>query len=78
MRNTVVDGSSPILVAENISKAYGGTPVLSDLTFSAMPGDLTVVYGPPASGKSVLVRVLTGLEQPDYGTDHPARARRDA
>jgi ABC-type sugar transport system ATPase subunit len=67
MRNTVVDGGSPILVAENISKAYGGTPVLSDLTFSAMPGDLTVVYGPPASGKSVLVRVLTGLEQPDMG-----------
>ncbi|HEX2283130.1 MAG TPA: ABC transporter ATP-binding protein, partial [Thermomicrobiales bacterium] len=41
--------------------------VLSDLTFSAMPGDLTVVYGPPAAGKSVLVRVLTGLEQPDSG-----------
>ena len=52
---------------ENISKAYSGTPVLSDLTFTAMPGDLTVVYGPPAAGKSVLVRVLTGLEQPDSG-----------
>ena len=67
MRNTVVDSSSPILVVEDISKAYSGTPVLSDLTFSAMPGDLTVVYGPPAAGKSVLVRVLTGLEQPDSG-----------
>ena len=69
MRNTIVESgsSSPILVVENISKAYSGTPVLSDLTFSAMPGDLTVVYGPPAAGKSVLVRVLTGLEQPDSG-----------
>jgi ABC-type sugar transport system ATPase subunit len=67
MRNTVVDSSSPILVVENISKGYSGTPVLSDLTLAAMPGDLTVVYGPPASGKSVLVRVLTGLEQPDAG-----------
>jgi ABC-type sugar transport system ATPase subunit len=67
MTNTVVDRSSPILVVENISKAYSGTPVLSDLTLSAMPGDLTVVYGPPAAGKSVLVRVLTGLEQPDSG-----------
>ncbi|MCC2628291.1 MAG: putative transporter ATP-binding protein [Thermomicrobiales bacterium] len=69
MRNPVVESgsSSPILVVENISKAYRGTPVLSDLTFSAMPGDLTVVYGPPAAGKSVLVRVLTGLEQPDSG-----------
>jgi len=69
MRNPIVESSSssPILVVENISKAYSGTPVLSDLTFSAMPGDLTVVYGPPAAGKSVLVRVLTGLEQPDSG-----------
>ena len=69
MRNPVVESgsSSPILVVENISKAYRGTPVLSDLTFSAMPGDLTVVYGPPAAGKSVLVRVLTGLEHPDSG-----------
>jgi ABC-type sugar transport system ATPase subunit len=69
MRNPIVEStsSSPILAVENISKAYRGTPVLSDLTFSAMPGDLTVVYGPPAAGKSVLVRILTGLEQPDSG-----------
>jgi ABC-type sugar transport system ATPase subunit len=67
MKNSVVDSSSPILLVENISKAYSGRPVLSDLTLSAMPGDLTVVYGPPAAGKSVLVRVLTGLEQPDSG-----------
>jgi ABC-type sugar transport system ATPase subunit len=69
MRNPIVESSSssPILAVESVSKAYGGTPVLSDLTFSAMPGDLTVVYGPPAAGKSVLVRILTGLEQPDSG-----------
>jgi ABC-type sugar transport system ATPase subunit len=59
--------NAPILLMENISKTYSGTAVLSDLTISAMPGDLTVVYGPPAAGKSVLVRVLTGLEQPDTG-----------
>jgi len=59
--------STPILRMENVSKAYSGTPVLTDLTFTAMPGDLTVVYGPPASGKSVLVRVLTGLEKADSG-----------
>jgi ABC-type sugar transport system ATPase subunit len=28
---------------------------------------LTVIYGPPAAGKSVLVRILTGLEKPDAG-----------
>ena len=67
MRNPVLESDSPILLLENISKAYGGTAVLTDLSFSAMAGNLTVIYGPPASGKSVLVRVLTGLEQPNSG-----------
>jgi ABC-type sugar transport system ATPase subunit len=57
----------PILQMEQISKRYGRTLVLSDLSFTAATGDLTVVYGPPAAGKSVLVRVLTGLEKPDSG-----------
>ena len=67
MRNPAPQSDSPILFLENISKTYGGTAVLTDLNFSAIAGNLTVVYGPPASGKSVLVRVLTGLEQPDSG-----------
>lgn len=56
-----------ILQMEGISKAYNGTPVLSDLSLAALDGELTVVFGPPASGKSVLMRILTGLETPDAG-----------
>src|SRR3712207_864786 len=67
MRDSVHESDSAILQMESISKAYGGTSVLSDLTLTARSGNLTVVYGPPAAGKSVLVRVLTGLEQPDSG-----------
>src|SRR4051794_18467236 len=67
MKNPAPESDPPILLLENISKAYGGTAVLTDLSISARAGNLTVVYGPPASGKSVLVRVLTGLEQPDSG-----------
>ena len=58
---------TPILHLEGINKSYGRTPVLSDLSFTANEGELTVVFGPPASGKSVLVRILTGLEKPDAG-----------
>lgn len=67
MSASMVESSTPVLRMESVSKAYGGTPVLTDLTFVARTGDLTVVYGPPAAGKSVLVRVLTGLERPDSG-----------
>jgi ABC-type sugar transport system ATPase subunit len=52
---------------EHITKSYGQTQVLTDLTLAARSGELTVVYGPPASGKSVFVRILTGLEKPDSG-----------
>lgn len=52
---------------EGIDKSYGDTPVLIDLNLEARSDQLTVVYGPPASGKSVLVRLLTGLEKPDQG-----------
>ena len=67
MRSPSPAATEPVLHMEGIAKAYSGTPVLTDLNFSAQPGGLTVVYGPPASGKSVLVRVLTGLEHPDAG-----------
>jgi ABC-type sugar transport system ATPase subunit len=62
-----LEGGTPILLMEGIVKAYGATPVLTDVTLAARTGELTVVYGPPAAGKSVLVRVLTGLEAPDAG-----------
>lgn len=59
--------ATPILQFEQISKAYGNVPVLSGIDLTADTSDLTVVYGPPASGKSVLVRILTGLERADTG-----------
>lgn len=67
MNATTLDPGPPVLLMERVSKSYGGTPVLTDFTLSAMPGQLTVVYGPPAAGKSVFVRLLAGLEQPDAG-----------
>lgn len=60
-------GDEPILQFEQISKSYGNVPVLSGVDLTANAGDLTVVYGPPASGKSVLVRILTGLEHATSG-----------
>lgn len=61
------DDATPILRLEQVNKSYGNVPVLSDVDLAADPGNLTVVYGPPASGKSVLVRILTGLERADSG-----------
>ena len=57
----------PILVFQSIAKRYGRVEVLGDVSLAVAPGDFAVIYGPPASGKSVLMRLLMGLEQPDAG-----------
>lgn len=58
---------TPILEFRQITKRYGASSVLSGVTLSVEPGDFLVVYGLPSTGKSVLMRLLMGLEQPDSG-----------
>jgi len=69
---------------EGVSKAYRGTPALEQVDLDVSPGSFTVLCGPPRAGKSVLFRILVGLEQPDAGrilfngrdiTDTPAADR---
>lgn len=50
-----------------ISKSYGPTKALDALDLTVEAGSFTVVCGQPKSGKSVLFRLLVGLEQPDSG-----------
>ncbi|MCC6313510.1 MAG: ABC transporter ATP-binding protein [Thermomicrobiales bacterium] len=59
--------SDPILRFEGLSKRYGRQPVLRDVSLAVQTGSFTVVYGPPAGGKTVLLRILMGLEAPDSG-----------
>lgn len=56
-----------IVEFRNLAKRYGRHTVLDDVTLAVEPGDFLVVYGLPASGKSVLMRLLAGLEPPDAG-----------
>lgn len=55
------------LELRGISKRYGRKVVLDGLDLSLPAGRFSVVLGPPAGGKSVLMRLLIGLEQPDAG-----------
>ncbi len=58
----------PILAFSGITKSYGRTPVLRGVNLRIAPGEFTVIYGLPAAGKSVLMRILMGLEKPDAGS----------
>ena len=52
---------------EGLTKAYKGVLALDRVDLDVAPGSFTVLCGPPRSGKSVLFRLLVGLEQPDAG-----------
>jgi ABC-type sugar transport system ATPase subunit len=50
-----------------VSKTYSNRSVLEHIQLSAEKDDFMVVYGLPSSGKTVLLRLLMGLEEPDAG-----------
>ncbi len=50
-----------------VEKTLGGQPVLQGLDFSAPAGKLTTIIGKSGEGKSVLLKHMIGLLQPDRG-----------
>ena len=51
----------------SVSKVYHRQPVLKDITFVVEAGTFAVIFGPPGCGKSIILRLLTGLEKPSTG-----------
>lgn len=57
-----------MLDVKNISKSFGATRVLEDISFSLEQGETVAVIGASGSGKTTLLRCLTYLEKADKGT----------
>jgi ABC-type lipoprotein export system ATPase subunit len=61
-----------LLALQSVSKTYpraaGPRQVLSDVTLELSRGELAVVWGLKGSGRSTLLRIAAGIEQPDSGT----------
>ena len=56
-----------ILQVEHISKSFGNTEVLRDVSFSLEKGEVVSIIGSSGSGKTTLLRCLNFLETPDQG-----------
>ena len=52
---------------ENVTKSYGGTPAVDDLSFVVEPGRVTGFLGPNGAGKSTTMKVLLGLASATRG-----------
>jgi ABC-2 type transport system ATP-binding protein len=66
---------------EHLTKTYGSTRAVDDLSFEVRPGIVTGFLGPNGAGKSTTMRVILGLDRPTSGratvngkvlADHPA------
>jgi ATPase subunit of ABC transporter with duplicated ATPase domains len=55
------------LSARHISKSYAAVQVLERVSLVVAPGDRLGIVGPNGIGKSTLLRVLAGIEEPDAG-----------
>ncbi|MGZ5544572.1 MAG: ABC transporter ATP-binding protein [Limisphaerales bacterium] len=60
------DGGIPVEV-RGLRKSFTGVPVLKGINLEVHAGEIFVVMGPSGSGKSVLLKHIVGLEEPDDG-----------
>lgn len=59
----------PAIALTGIDKRFGdGPPVLSDVSFTAQPGEIVAIVGPSGCGKTTLLRIIAGLIQPAGGS----------
>jgi phospholipid/cholesterol/gamma-HCH transport system ATP-binding protein len=62
-----LDPTRPVIELDDVWVAFGDKQVLRGLSLQIIPGQTTVVVGRSGSGKSVLLRVMMGLQKPDRG-----------
>jgi ABC-2 type transport system ATP-binding protein len=56
-----------MIAARHLTKRYGTTVAVDDLSFDVPPGQVTGFLGPNGSGKSTTMRMIMGLDAPDGG-----------
>ncbi|MET9600910.1 ABC transporter ATP-binding protein [Streptomyces sp. NPDC006459] len=57
-----------MIEVNELTKRYGGTTAVNDLTFAVRPGRVTGFLGPNGAGKSTTLRMILGLHEPTSGT----------
>ena len=57
-----------VVAFSGVSIRFDGPPVLDDISFTIRPGETRVLLGPAGVGKSVLLKLVTGLLRPDRGS----------
>jgi|CZKF01.1.fsa_nt_gi phospholipid/cholesterol/gamma-HCH transport system ATP-binding protein len=62
------DGSAPVVAVDSLRKTFGSHMVLNGISLSVKRGETLAVLGRSGTGKSVLLRIIIGLEKPESGS----------
>jgi phospholipid/cholesterol/gamma-HCH transport system ATP-binding protein len=62
-----LDPHRPVIELDDVWVAFGDKQVLRGLSLRIIPGQTTVIVGRSGSGKSILLKVMMGLQKPDRG-----------
>ena len=68
MRPVETEKPGPAIVVKALSKSYGAQKVLNAIDLNVAHGETVVVLGRSGTGKSVLLKLLIGLQEPDSGS----------
>jgi phospholipid/cholesterol/gamma-HCH transport system ATP-binding protein len=61
-------GNAPVIAVEDLHKSYGAQKVLNGISLAVRRGETLAVLGRSGTGKSVLLRLVIGLQKPDSGS----------
>src|ERR1700728_4101318 len=56
-----------MIEARNLTKRYGSTVAVDDLSFDVKPGVVTGFLGPNGAGKTTTMQMILGLDHPNRG-----------
>jgi phospholipid/cholesterol/gamma-HCH transport system ATP-binding protein len=62
------EGSAPVIAVEDLHKSFGAQRVLNGISLTVKRGETLAVLGRSGTGKSVLLRLIIGLQRPDSGS----------
>jgi phospholipid/cholesterol/gamma-HCH transport system ATP-binding protein len=62
------DSNAPAIAVEDLYKSFGSQKVLNGISLTVNRGETLAVLGRSGTGKSVLLRIIIGLEKPDSGS----------
>ena len=57
----------PVLALRSVSKSFGMTAALDDMTLELFPGEVHAIVGENGAGKSTMIKIMTGVHQPTTG-----------